>query len=214
MGAADNTAPLPSPQDFGIASTSSTSVSPGASNVHDPPPNRSQSAHRNPSFSSGSIRPFRSSGEIRRKVFLAEFDLDSMTPAPTAIAYLKLKPEQCTVTDVAQISKEYLNVEEDLIMLDTNGFEILDNPGTRGKLPARYRHLHRRTYQNAPRLIIIIIHKLKALLLNKFLLHLARRYLSFVRYLGSECKCCFSLRYVGIVDWLFCWLAKTICLSL
>ena len=30
MGAADNTAPLPSPQDFGIASTSSTSVSQGA----------------------------------------------------------------------------------------------------------------------------------------------------------------------------------------
>ena len=147
MGAADNTAPLPSPQDFGIASTSSTSVSPGASNVHDPPPNRSQSAHRNPSFSSGSIRPFRSSGEIRRKVFLAEFDLDSMTPAPTAFAYLKLKPEQCTVTDVAQISKEYLNIEEDLIMLDTNGFEILDNPGTRGQLPARYRYLHGRTYQ-------------------------------------------------------------------
>ena len=51
-----------------------------------------------------------------------------MTPAPTDSAYLKLKPEQCTVTDVAQISKEYLNIEEDLIMLDTNGFEILDNP--------------------------------------------------------------------------------------
>ena len=147
MGAADNTALLPSPQDFGIASTSSTSVPPGAYNIHDPPSNRSQSAHRNPSFSSGSTRPFRSSGEIRRKVFLAEFDLDSMTPAPTASAYLKLKPEQCTVTDVAQISKEYLNIEEDLIMLDTNGFEILDNPGTRGKLTARYRHLHGRTYQ-------------------------------------------------------------------
>ena len=66
-----------------------------------------------------------------------------MTPAPTASAYLKLKPEQCTVTDVAQISKEYLNIEEDLIMLDTNGFEVLDNPGAR----ARYRHLHGRTYQ-------------------------------------------------------------------
>ena len=138
MGAADNTAQLPSPQDFGIASTSSTSMSPGAYNVHDPPSNRSQSAHRNPSFSSG---------EIRRKVFLAEFDLDSMTPAPTASAYLKLKPEQCTVTDVAQISKEYLNIEEDLIMLDTNGFEILDNPGTRAKSTARYRHLHGCTYQ-------------------------------------------------------------------
>ena len=40
--------------------------------------------------------------------------------------------------------------------------------------------------KRAPRLIIIIIHKLKALLLNKFLLNLARRYLSFVRYHGGE----------------------------
>ena len=132
VGASD-TAPLPSPQHFGIASTSSTSVSPGAHIPHDPPSSRSQSAHRNPSFSSGSTRPFRPSGEIRRKVFLAEFDLDSMTPVPTASAYLKLKPEQCTVTDVAQMSKEYLNIEEDLIIMDTNGFEILDNPSTRGK---------------------------------------------------------------------------------
>ena len=147
MGAADNTAPLPSPQDFGIASTSSTSVSPGAHNLHDPPSKRSQSSHRNTSFSSGSTRPFRSLEEICRKVFLAEFDLDSMTPAPTASAYLKLKPEQCTVTDVAQMSKEYLNIKEDLIILDTNGFDILDNPGTSGKLTARYRHLHGGTYQ-------------------------------------------------------------------
>ena len=147
MGAADNTAPLPSPQDFGIASTSSTSVSPGAHNLHDPPSNRSQSAHRNTSFSSGSTRPFRSLGEICRKVVLAEFDLDSMTPAPTASAYLKLKPEQCTVTDVAQMSKEYLNIKEDLIILDTNGFDILDNLGTSGKLTSRYRHLHGGMYQ-------------------------------------------------------------------
>lgn len=86
-----------------------------------------------------------------RERFAEKFSLQnltlSMTPAPTASAYLKLKPEQCTVTDVAQISKEYLNIEEDLIMLDTNGFEILDNPGTRGKSIARYRHLHGRTYQ-------------------------------------------------------------------
>ena len=147
MGPADNTAPLPSLQDFGIASTSSTSVSPGAYNLHDPSSNRSQSAHQNPSFSSGSTRPFRSLGEIHRKEFLVEFDLDRMTPAPTASAYLKLKPELCRVTDVPEMWKEYLNIEEDLIMLDTNGFEILHNSGTTGKLTARYRHLHGRTYQ-------------------------------------------------------------------
>ena len=93
-----------------------------------------------------------------------------MTPVPTASAYLKLKPEQCTVTDVAQMSKEYLNIEEDLIMLDTNGFEILDNPGTRGKLTAHYRHLHGRTYQTRSMFnyYLFIIHKLKAFSLNKF----------------------------------------------
>ena len=75
-------------------------MSPGGYNPHDPP-----------------TRPFRSSEEIRRKVFLAKFDLGSMTPVPTASAYLKMKPEQCMATDVAQISKEHLNIEEDLIML-------------------------------------------------------------------------------------------------
>ena len=70
-----------------------------------------------------------------------------MTPAQTASAYLKLKPEQCRVTDVPEMWKEYLNIEEDLIMLDTNGFEILDNQGTSGKLTTRYRHLHGCTYQ-------------------------------------------------------------------
>ena len=65
MGAS-GTAPLPSPQNFGIASTSSTSVSPGAYILRDLPFNRSQSAHRNPSFLSGSTRPLRPSGEIHR----------------------------------------------------------------------------------------------------------------------------------------------------
>ena len=74
-----------------------------------------------------------STGEIRRKVFLAEFDADSSNPIPTATAYLKLSPEQCTVADVSQLSKEYLNIEDDLVIVDTNGFEILDNPSNRGK---------------------------------------------------------------------------------
>ena len=57
-----------------------------------------------------------------RKRFVGKFSsqnfiLGSMTPVPTASAYLKMKPEQCMATDVAQISKEYLNIEEDLIML-------------------------------------------------------------------------------------------------
>lgn len=74
-----------------------------------------------------------STGEVRRKVFLAEFDADSGNPIPSATAYLKLTADQCTVADVSQLSKEYLNIEDDLVIVDTNGFEILDNPSTRGR---------------------------------------------------------------------------------
>lgn len=78
-------------------------------------------------------RATKQSGEIRRKVFLAEFDPDSGNPIPTATAYLKLTPEQCTVIDISQLSKEYLNIEDDLVIVDKNGFEILDNSTTRGR---------------------------------------------------------------------------------
>ena len=129
LATADTAHALPSPQDFGITASSSST------GVHDPQSNRIQSANRNPLSlqTSSAARPSRPSGEIRRKVFLAQFDPETMTPIPTATAYLKLKPEQCAVEDVAKITKEYLNVEEDLILMDTNGFEITDNPGTRGK---------------------------------------------------------------------------------
>ena len=63
-------------------------------------------------------RATKQSGEIRRKVFLAELDPDSGNPIPIATAYLKLTPEKCTVVDVSQLSKEYLNIEDDLIIVD------------------------------------------------------------------------------------------------
>ena len=78
-------------------------------------------------------RATKQSGEIRRKVFLAEFDPDKGNPIPTATAHLKLTPEQCTVVDISQLSKEYLNIEDDLVTVDENGFEILDNSTTRGR---------------------------------------------------------------------------------
>lgn len=77
-------------------------------------------------------RATKQSVEVRRKVFLGELDPDSGNPIPTVTAYLKLTPEKCTVVDVSQLSKEYLNIEDDLVIVDKNGFEILDNPGTRG----------------------------------------------------------------------------------
>ena len=116
---------MPSPQEFGImsmpgTSTSSTNVTPASRN-HLSTPN------------AFSLQKPKAPGELRRKVFYAEFDADSSNPVPTGTAYLKLKPEQCKVTEVAQLCKEYLNMEDDLVIIDTNGFEILDNPSTRGK---------------------------------------------------------------------------------
>ena len=75
---------------------------------------------------------------IRRKVFLAEFDPDGGNPIPTATAYLKLTPEQCPVADISQLSKEYLNIEADLVIVDKNGFEILYNSTTRGRNVSNY----------------------------------------------------------------------------
>ena len=120
---------LPSPQDFGImglpgTSTSSTITSPAADqSSRNPPTARNAYSFQKP----------KPPGELRRKVFYAEFDADSLNPVPMGTVYLKLKPEQCTVIEVAQLCKEYLNMEDDLVIIDTNGFEILDNPTTRGK---------------------------------------------------------------------------------
>ena len=120
---------VPSPHDFGLSPLPSsaaalTSFQVASQHVHTPSSSRTPSALN---------RATRQSGEIRRKVFLAEFDPDSGNPIPTATAYLKLTPEQCTVVDISQLSKEYLNIEDDLVIVDKNGFEILDNSTTRGK---------------------------------------------------------------------------------
>lgn len=120
---------LPSPQQFGIigmpgSRTSSTNVTPAAD----------QSSRNHLSTPNAfSFQKPKAPGELRRKVFYAEFDADSLNPVPMGTAYLKLMPEQCKVTEVAQLCKEYLNMEDDLVIIDANGFEILDNPSTQGK---------------------------------------------------------------------------------
>ena len=116
---------IPTPQEFGILNAAGTS---GTTSTQDSASGRSPSlrnalSHQKP----------KSPGEIRRKVFLAEFQAETFTPVPTATAYLKLKQDECTVTNVARLSKEYLNLEEDLVIIDNNGFEILDNANTCGK---------------------------------------------------------------------------------
>ena len=70
---------------------------------------------------------------MHNTVFLAKCDPDSRNPIPTATVYLELTPEQCTVSDISELSKEYLNIEDDWVIVDKNGFEILDNSTTRGR---------------------------------------------------------------------------------
>ena len=120
---------LPSPQDFGIMGLPGTSTSSTITSLAADQSSRNPPTARN-AYSFQKPKP---PGELRRKVFYAEFDADSLNPVPMGTAYLKLKPEQCTVIEVAQLCKEYLNMEDDLVIIDTNGFEILDNPTTRGK---------------------------------------------------------------------------------
>ena len=100
---------LPSPQEFGIMGMPGTSCS--STNVKT---TADQSSRNLPSTPNAlSLQKPKASGEIRRKVFYAEFDADSLNPILTGTQYFKLKPEQCKVTEVSQLCKEYLNMEDD-----------------------------------------------------------------------------------------------------
>lgn len=68
---------------------------------------------------------------IKRVVFLAHFDDQEIVKTHTA--HLRLKREDCNVNDVAKLVKEYLNMVEDLVIVDSHGFEIMDTDATRGK---------------------------------------------------------------------------------
>ncbi len=118
---------LPSPQDLGISAPSTSTSGPTFTHTQDATSMRSPAVPRN----AMSLKT--KSSEIRKKIFLAEFDAENYNPIPMATAYLKLRPEECNISEVARMTKEYLNLEEDLIIMDNSGFEILDNPSTRGK---------------------------------------------------------------------------------
>ncbi|XP_078346886.1 uncharacterized protein LOC144632162 [Oculina patagonica] len=117
---------LPSPQDLGISAPSTSTSGPTFTHTQDATSMRSPAVPRN----AMSLKT--KSSEIRKKIFLAEFDAENYNPIPMATAYLKLRPEECNIPEVARMTKEYLNLEEDLIIMDNSGFEILDNPSTRG----------------------------------------------------------------------------------
>ena len=65
-------------------------------------------------------------------VFLAHFEDKEIVKTHTA--HLRLAPEECSVNDVAKLVKKYLNMDEDLVIMDVHGFEIMDSESTRGEL--------------------------------------------------------------------------------
>lgn len=69
---------------------------------------------------------------FQRVVFLAEFDAD-LKLRKTHTAYLKLTKETCDVNQAAKLTKEYLNLDEDLMIVDVHGYEVMDNESTRRK---------------------------------------------------------------------------------
>ena len=68
---------------------------------------------------------------FKRVVFLAHFEDKEIITTHTA--HLRLRQRDCNVNDVAKLAKEYLNMDEDLVVVDSHGYEIMDNEATRGK---------------------------------------------------------------------------------
>ena len=68
---------------------------------------------------------------FKRVVFLAYYEGKEIIKTHTA--HLKLRAQDCNVHDVAKLVKEYLNIDEDLVIVDSHGYELMDNEATRGK---------------------------------------------------------------------------------
>ena len=64
-------------------------------------------------------------------IFLAYYEGKEIIKTHTA--HLKLQAQDCNVHDVARLVKECLNTDEDLVIVDSHGYELMDNKATRGK---------------------------------------------------------------------------------
>ena len=51
----------------------------------------------------------------------------------THMAHLRLRPQDCSMNNIAKLVKEYLNMDEDLVVIASRGFEIMDDEAIRGK---------------------------------------------------------------------------------
>ena len=112
---------IPSPQQFGIGRSTATATQVKAHTSISSKLSSFQGKGKN-----------KASPSFKRVVFLAHFEDKEIVKTHTA--HLRLAPEECNVNDVAKLVKEYLNMDEDLVIMDVHGFEIMDSESTRGKL--------------------------------------------------------------------------------
>jgi len=112
---------LPTPQDFGLSTNKA--LRPGTSTTQQP----SRSSART-SFAAKNTKT-----GFQRVVFMADYDSDYQL-IKSHTAHLKLSKETCNVHDVAKLTKEYLNLEDDITIVDSHGYEIMDTASTRGEL--------------------------------------------------------------------------------
>ena len=49
------------------------------------------------------------------------------------LAHLRLQPQDCSMNNIAKFVEEYLNMDEDLVVIAFHGFEIMDDEAIRGK---------------------------------------------------------------------------------
>ncbi|XP_020902125.2 uncharacterized protein LOC110240655 [Exaiptasia diaphana] len=89
---------------------------------------------------------FRSSSAARgqrsnftRKIFRGI--IQGKTLSPSGSYHISLNCETCNTADVVRITKEVANIDAELVLTDSSGFEIVDSVATRGieywKTPAR-----------------------------------------------------------------------------
>lgn len=51
----------------------------------------------------------------------------------THMAHLRLRPQDCSMNNIAKLVKEYLNMDEDSVVIASHGFVIMDDEAIRGK---------------------------------------------------------------------------------
>ena len=69
--------------------------------------------------------------KMTRSILLADFD-DGLKPIITGSAYLQFEEKDANQGGIAELVKQFANTQESYVICDGAGFEISDQPGTRG----------------------------------------------------------------------------------